>query len=189
MDSLMEQLTSAVGLGAEALFSVGGSVLSEAICEAATDIAAGGSGLYADYEATSVEKEESDKIKNCDEDLKDNDEKLKDPNIVQKDKEELMTEKKKIEENKKDSERKIQNAHRRSTIKSQGYQLMSQGLGAIPKGIMKAKQQSGQADKTVTDSISSQTASSYETARATLRGFLDVDYLAGLVTLGNIQLR
>jgi len=84
---------------------------------------------------------------------------------------------------------KVSSAQTKANIKMQVYQGAGKGLTAIPKGLQESMQQKGQAEKSIMDAESQQSGASYDSVKSTLRGFLDVDYFAGLVTVANIQLR
>ncbi len=65
----------------------------------------------------------------------------------------------------------------------------SQGLNAVPKAMSDSTNTIGQAVKSVMDQLQSMLSSSYDKLMQTLKGFLDINYLAGLVALGSMQLR
>jgi hypothetical protein len=186
---LMDQLSDSVAEGAKALYGVGGAILLSSVCEAATNVGGSVSALYAGRESGLVEKEQSEKIQKLDEKLVDVNEQLKKPGLAQPKKEELLNKKDELKSQKDKAQNKIQNSYTKTQSKMNAYQMMAQGLGSIPKGIQDSLQQKGNADKSSFDAVEKQASAAYDTQKSILRGFIDIDYFAGLTTIANVQLR
>jgi len=188
LQSLMAQYSNSISWGAKALYSVGGAMFLGSICEAAANIGGAGSALYAGRESGAIEKECTPEIEKLDSQIKQKDEEINKASTP-KEQKELESARDLLRSQKDRFTNKIQAGYARTNTKMSTLQMMSQGLGAIPKGMQESLQQKGQADKGAFDAVSHQTGAAYDTSKSTLRGFLDVDYFAGLITLANIQFR
>jgi gas vesicle protein len=90
-----------------------------------------------------------------------------------------------IDEQKKKADQQMQRASSMTNL----YDMASKGMNAVPQGYSNSIQNIGNAVKSVMDQMQSMLSSSYDKLMQTLKGFLDINYLSGLVALGSIQLR
>lgn len=219
LQTLMDLLSKSTTDAAQSLYAVASAIYLGSICEAATQFGGATAALYAGREPNTYEKEQGPKLKNLRTQEDEINKALKDPNkeFTQAEKDKLFNEKKpntnapgynenksKLDVHDKDRlmrqkdeikanidriNNKLSGLYTRANMKMQALQSLANGIGAIPQKTQDSLQQQGQAKKAIYDAIERQAQSAYESAKAVLKGFIDIDYFAGLITLGSIQLR
>ncbi len=189
LQNLMDQLAQSVAFGAKALYGVGTAILLSSVCEAASNVMGSGSALYAGRESGVVEKDSQTELDSLKKESDKIAEQLKNPDLKPIEKNDLLTKKDGIKSKQDRLYNKIQSSHTKAQAKMNALQMMATGLGAFPKGIQDSLQQKGQANKGCYDAVERQAGSAYDTQKSILKGFLDIDYFAGLVTISNIQLK
>lgn len=189
LNTLMNTLSSCTKFGADALYGVANSILIGSVCEAAMQFGAGGGAVYASRRMNAIQKEKEPELTKLNDEEKRINEELKDTTISKEKISENNARKEQIKTEKEKIQNKINSANQKAPLEMQAYQAIAQGAGSIPKGYYDSLQQKGQADKGCYDAVERQASSGYDTARSILKGFLDPNYFAGLVTIANIQLR
>lgn len=188
MDKLRQQQIASVTASIKAAFALAGAMLYQSMFEAAMQAGIAVGSYNAGNETSKEEKLVQPEQKNLTKEMKtldtniqkETDKSKKDTLTSQKD-----TKKARYEKLQKRVDNKLVHAQRKVTM----YNAASQGLGSIPKGTQDSLQEQARAAKAMLDQITQLFNTTYDKQSQVLKGFLDIDFLAALVGLGNIQLK
>lgn len=185
LQTLMNQLANSVAFSAEALYKAANAILLGSVYEALGDVAGAGSALYVSRDTQVLEK----KYQEVENESKNITKKLQDPKLTDVEKKKLDAQqgqnKSKLEKARQD----LENGRTKANIKMNVLVNMGSGLKAIPKGMQDSLQQKDKANSDSYSAVKDQTSATYQTQESVLKGFLDVNYFAGVVTISGIQLR
>ncbi|MFA6118446.1 MAG: hypothetical protein WCT85_03055 [Parachlamydiales bacterium] len=203
LDLLRKEQSNSINEMIKASFGIAHAICLQAAFEAGMQTCIAISSGNALYGINKTEKEINPQIKSLDDSTKNIDKRLRNEysdaertKLPNDKKTEFDTQKQQLADIKKSHERAIEK-HRGelNSVQAKAQQkatvgaALAQGLASIPKGLQDAYQKRADAVKSVNEQTQQQFASSYDKSLQTLRGFLDINYLAGVVALSSIQLR
>ncbi|NGX48549.1 MAG: hypothetical protein K940chlam5_00137 [Candidatus Anoxychlamydiales bacterium] len=189
LDKLRQNQVAAITAGIKASYAIASAMLMASLVEAASQLA----GAYGSKEALNEINPAEKEVNNANQGFSklEKQEKALQSDLV-KNKEELDGLKTKKENLKKVAEKKqtnLSNKSQKATTKAQMLTTAAQGAATIPSALANTFKTKGEAINSVLQTLIGMLNSTYDKSNQTLRSFLEIDYLGGLVALGQIQLR
>lgn len=194
-------MTTAINFG----YAVAKAVLMQSLVQASLDIGSA-AGQYSALRGANTEQSSLNELEQKEQPnlntLKTEEEKINsrlktatdenDKGSISEEKQNLKINKAKQDKKNKSIEKKqakVSQKFQKANMASNILQAFTQGANAIPQAQQKVTEQVGSSVQSIIQQLQSMLESSYNKIAQTLRGFLDIDYLSGLVAIGSMQLR
>ncbi len=189
LDELRASQQTFMKAAIDAAFSMASNITMEGLMMAAGQIGTALGSYASGSELRSFAEKEGKEISDLANQEKNLSNQLKDTDLTSAKKMEIKDQKRTCEERRKTLESQKSSLETKSNQKFQMYNGASQALTVLPQMVARSIQTMANSMKEIFDQCNSLSETAYQKAQEVVKAALQVDFLAGLVALGSINLR